>query len=376
MEVLTREPRARRWAWPLVLRRLAPLLWWSLFVAFEWVAFQSWQETPLVTAGFVLKDLLAAVAGYYFFARVVLPRLVLRRRWLLTGLGLLAIYYVWGLCSYGYYALLQHSGLISANAHDYMHRVIDYGLWGGVFSWRAISMGISDFVVTVLPPILIRFVRFLLTTSNQSLRLERENLTLELSFLKAQVNPHFLFNTLNNIYTMVVKQDARAPVMVQHLTDLMHYTVYESDAEKVPLSREIGFLEDYLELERLRYGRHVSIRYQKSGPFDEFRITPLLFFPFVENAFKHGVDSSLEASWVSITLAVHEGQLHFEVSNSLPPAGPPTAFGGVGVANVQKRLALHYPPPDYQLTIGPEPADQTYRVVLVLRLDPVPSLSS
>ncbi|UOQ70668.1 sensor histidine kinase [Hymenobacter cellulosilyticus] len=206
-------------------------------------------------------------------------------------------------------------------------------------------MGISDFSVTTLPAVLIRFVQFLLTSSNQSLRLQRENLNLEVSFLKAQVNPHFLFNTLNNIYTMVVKQDERAPTMVQHLTDLMHYTVYESDAALVPLSREVGFLEDYLELERLRYGKKVSIRYQKSGPVEQFRITPLLFFPFVENAFKHGVDSSLDASWVSITLRVQDGQLHFEVSNSLTPTGPPRReFGGVGIANVQKRLQLHYAP--------------------------------
>ncbi|MCB2376790.1 histidine kinase [Hymenobacter sp. BT635] len=354
---------------PALRRVLVPVFWWGLFVLAEFVAFSNWQETALVTWGFVLKDLVATMLGYYFFSRVVLPRWLLRRRWLRTALGLLAIYYAWGLLSYAYYALLDRYGLISANAHDYMHRLIDYGLWGGVFSWRAVSMGISDFSVTTLPPILVRFVRFLLTSSNQSLRLQRENLTLEVSFLKAQVNPHFLFNTLNNIYTMVVRQDERAPTMVQHLTDLMHYTVYESDAALVPLSREIGFLEDYLELERLRYGPKVSIRYHQAGPVADFRITPLLFFPFVENAFKHGVDSSLEASWVTIGLEVKDGQLHFEVSNSLTPSGPPREFGGVGVANVQKRLALHYPPEDYQLTIGPEP-ENTYRAALTLRLHP------
>ncbi|TGE20047.1 sensor histidine kinase [Hymenobacter elongatus] len=307
---------------PTLRRVLVPLFWWGLFVIFEYVAFSGWQETAIVTWGFVAKDLAATMLGYYFFSLVVLPHLLLRRRWLLTALGLLAIYYGWGLISYLYYSGLAAYGLISPNAHDYMHRVIDYGLWGGVFSWRAVSMGISDFSVTILPPILVRFIRFLLTSSNQSLRLQRENLNLEVSFLKAQVNPHFLFNTLNNIYTMVVKQDARAPDMVQHLTNLMHYTVYESDAAQVPLGKEVEFLEAYLELERLRYGRKVSITYQKTGPLAHYRITPLLFFPFVENAFKHGVDSSLDASWVHITLAVHDGRLHFEVSNSLTPTGP------------------------------------------------------
>ncbi|TGE24595.1 hypothetical protein E5K00_05110 [Hymenobacter aquaticus] len=360
---------------PALARIGVPVLWWSLFVAYEFFVFSGWQEPPVVTWGFVAKDTLATLAGYYFFAYVVLPRFLLRRRWLLTVLGLLAIYYGWSALSYAFYALLDSRGLVSANAHDYVHRYLDYGLWGGIFAWRAVSMGLSDFTVTVLPAVLVRFGQFLLTTSNQSLRQQRENLNLEVSFLKAQVNPHFLFNTLNNIYTMVVKQDARAPTMVQHLTDLMHYTVYESDAARVPLSREVAFLDDYLELERLRYGRHVSIRYEKSGPLARFGLTPLLFFPFVENAFKHGVDSSLEASWVHITLAVRGEELHFEVRNSLAPGAPPRAFGGVGVANVQKRLALHYAPQDYQLRLGPEP-DNTYRVALVLRLHPAFPLSS
>ncbi|UOQ51430.1 sensor histidine kinase [Hymenobacter cellulosivorans] len=356
---------------PALMRWATPVFWWGLFMLYEWVVFSGWEETAIVTGGFVVKDVVATILAYYFFSLVVLPRFVLPRRWLLMALGLLGVYYIWGLTSFVYYLLLDQYGLISKNSYDYMHRVIDYGLWGGVFSWRAISMGISDFSVTTLPAVLIRFVQFLLTTSNQSLRLQRENLKLEVSFLKAQVNPHFLFNTLNNIYTMVVKQDERAPTMVQHLTGLMHYTVYESDAEKVPLRREVEFLEDYLELERLRYGRKVSIEYHKAGPLDQFRITPLLFFPFVENAFKHGVDSSLDASWVTISLAVQGGQLHFEVSNSLTPTGAKREFGGVGVANVQKRLALHYPAQEYALHLGPQPDGQAYRVALVLRLDPV-----
>lgn len=300
---------------------------------------------------------------------MVLPRWLLGRRWLLTGLGLAAIYYTWALLSYGWFSWLAQAGLVSKNMHGYVHRILDQGLWTGVFSWHGISIGLYDFSFAVVPPLLVRFVQFLLVSANRSLRLERENLDLEVNFLKAQLNPHFLFNTLNNLYTLVVKQDERAPAIVQHLTDLMHYTVYESNAPLAPLTQEVAFLAAYLELERLRYGRKVRIGYAQRGELAGLSLTPLLFFPFVENAFKHGIDSSLDAAWVDIALAVQGRQLHFSVRNSYSPAAPQRAVGGVGLANVRKRLALHYAPADYTLTIQQGAA--TYAVALTLQLTPL-----
>ncbi|NVO84390.1 sensor histidine kinase [Hymenobacter terrestris] len=355
---------------PATARLLRHALLWGLFAGFQYLVFSEWQLGALVTWGFVLTNTGAAVAGFYFFSVVVLPRWVLRGRWVLTLAGLAGIYYLWALLSFAYFSWLASRALVTADLHDYVSRVLDYGLWGGVFSWRAVSMGLSDFVVTVLPPILLRFVVFLLRSSNRSLRLERENLNLEVNFLKAQINPHFLFNTLNNLYLLVVKQDVRAPLMVEHLTHLMHYTVHESDAALVPLDREIGFLEAYLELERLRYGPKVNISYGQTGLVAGHHITPLLLFPFVENAFKHGVDSSLEESWVKIELTAADGWLYFAVRNSCSPAAPRREVGGVGLANVRKRLALHHAPADYELTISQQPETYTYAVALRLRLQP------
>ncbi|UOQ70667.1 hypothetical protein [Hymenobacter cellulosilyticus] len=127
---------------PTLLRWATPVFWWSLFMLYEWVVFSGWEETAIITGGFVVKDVVATILAYYFFSLVVLPRFVLRRRWLLMALGLLGIYYIWGLTSYLYYSLLDHYGLISENAYDYMHRVIDYGLWGeyspgGPLAWAS-----------------------------------------------------------------------------------------------------------------------------------------------------------------------------------------------------------------------------------------------
>jgi two-component system LytT family sensor kinase len=350
------------------LRRLAPLAWWGGYLLYLYYIFTGWHEGPLVTWGFAGITMLAAVASYYFFAGVVLPRWLLQRRWLFTGLGLVAMYYSWALLNYGWMSWLSHAGLVSKNMHNYVHRILDKGLWTGVFSWHGVSIGLYDFGASTMPPLVVRFVRFLLTSANRSLRLERENLNLEVSFLKAQVNPHFLFNTLNNLYTLVVKQDARAPLIVQHLSDLLRYTVFEAAAPLAPLAEEVAFLEAYLELERLRYGRQVRIDYHADQPVANLAISPLLLFPFVENAFKHGIDSSLDESWVSIAVRVEQAQLHFTVRNSYSPGAPHRAVGGVGLANVRQRLALHYAPADYDLAISHGP--DTYEVLLTLRLAP------
>ena len=342
---------------------------WLGYLLYLHSVFQNWHEGPLVTWGFAGVNLAAAGAGFYFLSAVVLPRWLLRRRWLLTGLGLLGIYYAWALLSYGWFGWLAGAGLVSKNMHGYVHRILDKGLLTGVFSWHGISIGLYDFSFAVMPPLVVRFLHFLLVSANRSLRLERENLHLEVNFLKAQVNPHFLFNTLNNLYTLVVKQDARAPLIVQHLTALLHYTVFESDAPLAPLTQEMAFLAAYLELERLRYGRKVRIGYAPGGAPAGLGLTPLLLFPFVENAFKHGIDSSLDESWVDISLAVRAGRLHFEVRNSYSPDAPQRAVGGVGLANVRQRLALHYAPADYELTVA-QTAD-TYAVRLTLRLLPL-----
>ncbi|MGI4821572.1 MAG: sensor histidine kinase [Janthinobacterium lividum] len=355
-------------------RVAVPLVLWGLYITYHYlntIRFlgEDGLNTPLLQWGFTLKEALAAVLGYYFFSWVVLPRWLLRRRWLLTVAGLVAIYYTWALLSYGLFVVADHYGAIHrVGTNNYFYRILDKGLWTGVFAWHGVSIGLVDFSFAVMPPLMVRFVQFLLVSANRSLRLQRENLNLEINFLKAQVNPHFLFNTLNNLYTLVVKQDERAPVMVQHLTDLMHYTVYESTAPLAPLSQEIAFIEAYLELERLRYGKKVRINYELTGDLTSLSLTPLLFFPFVENAFKHGIDSSLDASWVEIVLAVRGQWLHFSVRNSYSPGAPQREVGGVGLANVRKRLALHYPATDYTLDIRQNAAE--YEVLLTLYLTP------
>ena len=189
-----------------------------------------------------------------------------------------------------------------------------------------------------------------LNLQTQSLQLQKNNLNLELSFLKSQINPHFLFNTLNAIYTKTVDVDEQAADLVLKLSDLMRYSLYESSKETVFLSSEVSYIENYLDLERARFSDKVTIKYQLEGgnPAD-YLIAPLLLVSFVENAFKHGTAKSKHASYVHLHIALTYNTLYFKIKNNIPQNSRSQnrarneKVGGFGLSNTSKRLQLLYP---------------------------------
>jgi two-component system, LytTR family, sensor kinase len=198
------------------------------------------------------------------------------------------------------------------------------------------------------------------------LQLQRDNLTLELNALKAQINPHFLFNTLNNIYSLALRKSDKAPDIVLKLSDMMRYVLYECNSGPVPVEKEIQFVSNYIELERIRHGSQASINYSLTGNPEESRIEPLLLIPIVENCFKHGINAQMKSGFVDIQLNVFKGKLQLEVANSVPLNG--SSFhdkGGIGLDNVKKRLELIYPD-KHKLEITALP--QSYKVDLELNL--------
>ena len=200
---------------------------------------------------------------------------------------------------------------------------------------------------------------------NRNLQLQKDNLALELDFLRSQLNPHFLFNSLNNIYSMVEETNQEAGDTILKLTDLMRYLLYESNSEQVYLSREVLFLEDYIALEKIRHSDSSKITFESEGSFEDYRIPPFLLVPFVENAFKHGLDT-IEDGWVKIRILIEGSQLNFEVSNSKPQRRISGAQkGGIGLVNLRKRLDIYYPG-QHELTI--EDSVSMYKIYLRLSL--------
>jgi LytS/YehU family sensor histidine kinase len=174
--------------------------------------------------------------------------------------------------------------------------------------------------------------------------LEIQNRKSELALLRSQVNPHFLFNTLNNIDALIRKDPDKASDSVMKLSGIMRYFIYEANTDKVPLQKEIDYLESFIELQRLRYKNQDFISYKKTGKAEGVLIAPMLFVPFVENAFKHGTRRNL-APGISIDLAINPAGIRLEVWNYFEGNGNGNNHigPGIGLANVEKRLQLLYP---------------------------------
>lgn len=182
---------------------------------------------------------------------------------------------------------------------------------------------------------------------------EKENLETELKFLKSQVNPHFLFNALNNIYSLTLDQAPEAPESVIQLSEILRYMVYDSNAEMVPLENEVKYIESYVHLKMLSNPHNMNVRMDLSPSTTGVKVPPLLFIPFVENAFKHSQIENSEAGFIDIILNVEDRVIKFQVVNSLPEHEfTKDKVGGVGLENIRKRLKLLYPGDKHALKIS------------------------
>jgi sensor histidine kinase YesM len=175
-------------------------------------------------------------------------------------------------------------------------------------------------------------------------KIELEKATAELNFLKAQVNPHFLFNTLNNLYALILENSDKSGEAVLKLADIMKYTLAESKEDKVLLQKEIQLLYNYTELERLRKP-DAAVSFTVSGKTDSSFITPLLLLPLVENAFKYGLNLVAKNGFIRINIKTENKELHVTVENNIPPVKNNEAFKslGTGIENVKRRLEILYP---------------------------------
>jgi len=171
--------------------------------------------------------------------------------------------------------------------------------------------------------------------------LEKEKLNSELAFLKNQVSPHFFFNTLNNIYSLIGIDGPTAQDSVLKLSKLMRYLLYESEHGETLMSHEIDFMNNYIDLMKLRISPRVNVQIDFPKDFSDFSIPPLLFIPFIENAFKHGISYS-EASYIQIRMRIENEKIHFFSENSIGKANQngETTYSGIGLENVKKRLNL------------------------------------
>lgn len=203
----------------------------------------------------------------------------------------------------------------------------------------------------------------------EKLDLQRQSLKSELKYLKAQINPHFLFNTLNSLYALTLKKSDLAPEIVLRLSEMMRYMLYECNEKSVPLEKEINYLQNYLELEKIRHANKFQIEFVLDGEIRNQRIAPLLFIPFIENSFKHGLNNQANNGHVKINIRVNPEMIHLDIENSKSPTMPAQHHrksGGIGLVNVHKRLDLIYPN-EHDLKITDTP--NSYKIDLQINLN-------
>jgi two-component system, LytTR family, sensor kinase len=209
-----------------------------------------------------------------------------------------------------------------------------------------------------------KIISFWFESERNKNRIEREKSLAELSALKAQLNPHFLFNTLNNIYYLASKKSETTPDVILKLSDLMRFVLTETTAESIPLEKEVECIQQYIDLQRLRLTDKTGVSFETTGEIKDHKIAPLLLLPFVENAFKFGV-STHTASTISISLSVQNGKLSFIVRNGKVNSIRSEESTGTGLSNVSRRLNLTYPG-KHALKI--QETDSDYDVELKIKL--------
>lgn len=171
----------------------------------------------------------------------------------------------------------------------------------------------------------------------------KEKAEAELNFLKSQINPHFLFNSLNSVYFLIDKANPEARQALHKFSDMLRYQLYEANGEKIPIEKEISYLEDYVDLQKLRKDENYTVQFNCRPEVQGFYIEPLLLMPFVENAFKYISHKQGGNNYVSLDLSRHKGVFEFSVENSKEPGLNAVEHGGIGLNNVKRRLQLLYP---------------------------------
>jgi LytS/YehU family sensor histidine kinase len=211
----------------------------------------------------------------------------------------------------------------------------------------------------------LKLLRIQLAGKEREKNLVKEKLGAELKFLRNQTNPHFLFNTLNNIYALARKKSDDTADTVMKLSKLLRFMLYESGKDLITITEEIKMLNDYLELEKIRYNERLAITFNKEIDNGAQTIAPLLLLPFIENAFKHGVSETRFNSHIYIDMKLKSGRLAFNIENSKENGNADAVKDNIGLSNVRRQLELMYK--EYSMEV--QNGNNLFKVLLTINLD-------
>lgn len=321
------------------------LLFWAGFMLYQAVSY-NWEDTDQLTIKLVPALVSTAIPITilltYINLYILMPVFYYRQKYIDYAVSLLVTLLAGGL-------LMRFTTHTLILPWEQIHNPARYKQENKNF-WipiRILRISLIPFPVIAIT-MLIELMRNAYRQQKNLRELEKEKFSAEMGLLKAQINPHFFFNTLNSLYGLTLKGSDKAPKIVLRLSDLMHYMLYETRADRVLLEKEISHLENYIGIEQMRFADRLDLSFLYSGDIAGKMIAPLLLLPFVENAFKHGIAD--DAGWITITLKVISNSLYLKVENSYPANVKKTAHG-LGLVNVKRRLELTYPG-NYELQLS------------------------
>jgi len=313
-------------------RTLQHILFWTVSYVFLVNFFSTSNRVEKIDYIYTALFHVSLVTAVYLNIWILIPRVLQKGKYLVYFLCLLALIYTGA----------------QFNQVTFNH-LVDLVLPGYYFiSFYDIGDILKFVFVYVALTSLLKLSKgwFLLTRAEKQIMLiNQKKVETELKALKSQINPHFLFNSLNNIYSLSMGETGKAPAAILKLSDLMRYMLYESNEEKVSLEKEIAFLENYIDLQRLRSDRRSKIEYYRDGSPGGLKIAPLLFLPLVENSFKHGIKGDPAGGYVMININIGENNLEMSLENNKGKVDGVKDLenSGIGLANVKRRLELLYP---------------------------------
>ena len=315
--------------------------WWIFFgILYSYTAkvsmLPSFQRLPVAMVDalvFLIPHMFLSYSLMYY----VIPKFVFSGRYLKAGILVLFFFLV--------------TASISALIGTYLLRVIRVAIFGPDFNYTfyptyllSLLAGLRGAITIGGLAAAIKLMKHWYAKEQRNLQLQKENNEAGLSLLKAQIHPHFLFNTLNNIYSFTQNTSVEASGMITRLSSLLRYTLYEGNQPLVPLQKEIQMVQDYIEIEKIRYGNEMELHIDLPETTTNYYIAPLLLLPLVENCFKHGTSQMLEQPWVHLQATIVNDQLHVKLLNGkVNDQTNETSVPGIGIRNVKERLLLLYP---------------------------------
>lgn len=314
------------------------IFWLLLFISLPILAALndgSVKKTVIASLSFLPAQLLAS----YFLVYYQVPKLLFKKKYLKFGISFLISVYVFLVIS-----KLSNMFLSEIFAPKYFEEKSFVEILASPFHLAVVyfpSVYVFVFLMFMTKAFKDRFEE-----RHQLEVLQKEKANTELKFLKAQTNPHFLFNTLNNLYSLTLEQSEKAPEVVLKLAGMLDYMLYQCKDPEVPLEKEIALIHDYIDLESLRYGDKLTLNFTHHLHNPNVMIAPLILISFVENAFKHGASNNLKKSIIQIELTTNQDQLCFKVFNTLPTSKQSNtkngSHSGIGFSNSQRQLELNY----------------------------------